>query len=112
MIVWTSSFKEISFMLRTKATKQSGEILICEERSKMHVPQAKVYSTRRVIFLCVLCDLCYRDCAGDASETALLKCCELSVGNVLEYRRQNRKVTEIPFNSTTKFQVSQLIYTK
>ena len=30
---------------------------------------------------------------------------ELSNGNVMDYRRKNKKVQEIPFNSTNKFQV-------
>lgn len=47
-----------------------------------------------------------RDCNGDASESALLKCVELSIGNVIKFREGNRKVCEIPFNSTNKYQVS------
>nr|AEH68840.1 putative Na+/K+-ATPase alpha subunit [Macrotritopus defilippi] len=47
-----------------------------------------------------------RECNGDASESALLKCVELSIGGVAEYRRRNKKVVEIPFNSTNKYQVS------
>lgn len=47
-----------------------------------------------------------RDCAGDASETAILKCMELTVGSVMDYRKKNRKVCEIPFNSTNKFHVT------
>merc|ERR1712165_356171 len=43
---------------------------------------------------------------GDASEAAILKCTELSKGNVMEYRARNKKLVEIPFNSTNKFQVS------
>merc|ERR1712115_422579 len=43
---------------------------------------------------------------GDASEAAILKCTELSKGNVMGYRDANKKVCEIPFNSTNKFQVS------
>jgi len=43
---------------------------------------------------------------GDASEAAILKCTELSHGNVMEYRNRNKKVCEIPFNSNNKFQVS------
>merc|ERR1712001_556612 len=43
---------------------------------------------------------------GDASEAAILKCTELSKGNVIEYRKRNKKVCEIPFNSTNKYQVS------
>jgi len=47
-----------------------------------------------------------RECNGDASESALLKCVELSIGHVTDYRRRNKKVCEIPFNSTNKYQVS------
>ncbi|XP_059138718.1 sodium/potassium-transporting ATPase subunit alpha-like [Physella acuta] len=47
-----------------------------------------------------------RECNGDASESALLKCVELSIGNVTEFRRRNKKIVEIPFNSTNKYQVS------
>lgn len=47
-----------------------------------------------------------RECTGDASESALLKCVELSMGNVTQWRTKNKKVCEIPFNSTNKYQVS------
>jgi len=47
-----------------------------------------------------------REVNGDASEAALLKCCELTMGKVMEYRQKNKKVCEIPFNSTNKYQVS------
>ncbi|CAF4624244.1 unnamed protein product, partial [Rotaria sp. Silwood2] len=47
-----------------------------------------------------------RECTGDASESALLKCVELSIGNVIKYRESNRKVFEIPFNPTNKYQLS------
>jgi sodium/potassium-transporting ATPase subunit alpha len=47
-----------------------------------------------------------RECNGDASESALLKCVELSIGNVTAFRKKNKKVMEIPFNSTNKYQVS------
>merc|ERR1712172_326869 len=47
-----------------------------------------------------------REVNGDASEAAILKCTELSKGNVMDYRARNKKVCEIPFNSTNKFQVS------
>lgn len=48
-----------------------------------------------------------RDVAGDASESALLKCIELSCGSVRVMRDKNKKVAEIPFNSTNKYQVSE-----
>ena len=47
-----------------------------------------------------------KECNGDASETAILKFVELSVGNVAGMRARNKKVAEIPFNSTNKYQVS------
>jgi len=47
-----------------------------------------------------------REVNGDASEAALLKCAELSLGDVMEFRNKNKKITEIPFNSTNKYQVS------
>ncbi|XP_054760297.2 sodium/potassium-transporting ATPase subunit alpha-3-like isoform X1 [Lytechinus pictus] len=47
-----------------------------------------------------------RDTTGDASESALVKCVELCMFNVTEYRKKNKKVCEIPFNSTNKYQVS------
>ncbi|VDN58909.1 unnamed protein product [Dracunculus medinensis] len=47
-----------------------------------------------------------RECTGDASEIALLKYSELTIGNISSYRARNPKLAEIPFNSTNKFQVS------
>nr|1Q3I_A Chain A, Na,K-ATPase [Sus scrofa] len=47
-----------------------------------------------------------RDTAGDASESALLKCIELSCGSVRKMRDRNPKVAEISFNSTNKYQLS------
>merc|ERR1712158_321994 len=44
-----------------------------------------------------------REVNGDAPEAALLKCCELTMGKVMEYRQKNKKVCEIPFNSTNKY---------
>ncbi|XP_062912795.1 sodium/potassium-transporting ATPase subunit alpha-3b [Mobula hypostoma] len=47
-----------------------------------------------------------REVAGDASESALLKCIELSSGSVRATRDKNKKINEIPFNSTNKYQLS------
>uniref|UniRef100_A0A8C1R7Q8 Sodium/potassium-transporting ATPase subunit alpha n=1 Tax=Cyprinus carpio TaxID=7962 RepID=A0A8C1R7Q8_CYPCA len=47
-----------------------------------------------------------RDVAGDASESALLKCIELCCGSVKEMREKYTKISEIPFNSTNKYQLS------
>lgn len=43
---------------------------------------------------------------GDASESAILKCMAIAIGDVEEYRRLNPKVCEIPFNSTNKYHVT------
>jgi sodium/potassium-transporting ATPase subunit alpha len=47
-----------------------------------------------------------REVNGDASEAAILKCTELSTGDALGYRQRHKKIMEIPFNSTNKYQVS------
>jgi len=47
-----------------------------------------------------------RDTTGDASESAILKCMEIALGSVIEYRRRNPKVCEVPFNSTNKYSVT------
>merc|ERR1712214_261051 len=47
-----------------------------------------------------------REVNGDASEAALLKCTELTTGDAMKQRAQNKKVCEVPFNSTNKYQVS------
>jgi len=47
-----------------------------------------------------------REVNGDASEAAILKCTELSTGDVMGYRKKQPKICEIPFNSTNKYQVS------
>ena len=52
-----------------------------------------------------MCPCLYRECNGDASESALLKCVELSIGRVSEFRAANKKTCEVPFNSTNKYQV-------
>ncbi|KAA0722726.1 Sodium/potassium-transporting ATPase subunit alpha-1 [Triplophysa tibetana] len=47
-----------------------------------------------------------RETAGDASESALLKCIELCCGSVNEMRDKYSNIAEIPFNSTNKYQLS------
>lgn len=47
-----------------------------------------------------------RICAGDASESAILKFTEIELGNTMDYRKRHKKVCEIPFNSTNKYQLS------
>lgn len=59
------------------------------------------------VCVCAYTRMCMlqRETAGDASESALLKCIELGCGSVRQMRARNPKVAEIPFNSTNKFQV-------
>lgn len=48
-----------------------------------------------------------RDTMGDASESAILKSMELSLGgSVCAYRHKYPKVCEIPFNSTSKYHLT------
>nr|CAD7428904.1 unnamed protein product [Timema monikensis] len=47
-----------------------------------------------------------REVNGDASESALLKFTEQYVGDVMGKRKMNKKVYEIPFNSSNKYHVS------
>jgi sodium/potassium-transporting ATPase subunit alpha len=48
-----------------------------------------------------------RDCIGDASESGILKCTEiLTSGKTLAMRDSMKKVHEVPFNSTNKYQLS------
>ena len=56
-----------------------------------------------VYFFCVF--FLHRETTGDASESALIKCVELCMYNTSEFRNKNKKVAEIPFNSTNKYQV-------
>ena len=50
-----------------------------------------------------------REVHGDASEAALLKCTELSLGDVMAFRAKHKKVAEIPFNSVNKYQVRKFV---
>lgn len=45
------------------------------------------------------------DTIGDASESAMIKFCQ-DKRDVVEYRAENEKIKEIPFNSRNKYQVS------
>lgn len=47
-----------------------------------------------------------RECTGDASESAILKCMELANGDVENFRKEYPKVCEIPFNSVNKYHLT------
>ncbi|XP_054165215.1 sodium/potassium-transporting ATPase subunit alpha-like, partial [Oppia nitens] len=51
-------------------------------------------------------DIMKRSCAGDASETAILRFMESVEGPVMDYRVRYPKVAERPFSSTYKYQFS------
>jgi len=55
-------------------------------------------------------DILMKNCQGDASESALLKAVEIAWNdagtNTKDVREKHKKVIEIPFNSTNKYQVS------
>lgn len=65
-------------------------------------------SVLQLTYLLIYLFDCYavqRVVVGDASETALLKFTELTIGNIIDYRARFKKICEVPFNSTNKFQV-------
>jgi len=47
-----------------------------------------------------------REIVGDATESAILACMENTLGAVEKFREKHKKVFDIPFNSTNKFQLS------
>ena len=51
-----------------------------------------------------------RECVGNVPESALLRFCELSFGNVAQFREKNKKVCDIPYNKTNKYKVIILIF--
>lgn len=68
--------------------------------------------------ICMLCNravfqkdppntpIMHRTIKGDASEAAILKFTESTIGDVIEYRKKYNKIFEVPFNSANKYQVS------
>jgi len=75
--------RSIAWHCLTRAAK------LCS-RARFRPDQAKVPIRRRLT-------------TGDASESALLKWLESEFGMVVEYRDRQKKVAEIPFNSTDKY---------
>ena len=43
---------------------------------------------------------------GDASESAILRSMEILVGKVEQFQENHKKIFEIPFNSSNKYQIS------
>ena len=84
-------------------------------------PSFNLYSKGRAFYFALSCtfdtstnnnniSLSLRNCQGDASESALLKAVEIAwkdeKTDTEEVRRKHKKMIEIPFNSTNKYQVS------
>ena len=46
-----------------------------------------------------------REVNGDASEAALLKCCELTMGKVMEYRAKNKKVCRLFYHISKRVSI-------
>lgn len=84
------------------------------DQEEVPIPKVQVYCCNKVLSL--LFTIFHESIAshlhlqrlvvGDASETALLKFTELTIGNIPDYRNRFKKVVEVPFNSTNKFQVT------
>jgi len=55
-----------------------------------------------MIFNLLVC----RTVNGDASESAILRFTELTLKDVETFRNKRKKIFEIPFNSTNKWQLS------
>ena len=87
-----------TFAVAARTRKVSRRPCTCPTTGKILILHKPLSQTRNDVVSC-------RECNGDASESALLKCVELSIGNVTEYRAEHAKVCEIPFNSTNKYQV-------
>lgn len=47
-----------------------------------------------------------RECVGDASEVAIFRCMEATVGQVASYRLANEKICEVQFSSSNRYQFS------
>ncbi|XP_076455702.1 sodium/potassium-transporting ATPase subunit alpha-3-like [Babylonia areolata] len=95
--IWESDTDEISKKIKFKMDDPTWQLLariamLCNRAEfklgQEHIPILK------------------RECNGDASESALMKCAEMTLGGVMKYRASHPKVVEIPFNSTNKYQVS------
>ena len=91
--------------------------MLTEQQERIHAymeRQSELRILKRVAALCNRAEfksgqanvpIMKREVNGDASEAALLKCVELAEGDILAYRAKRKKVCEIPFNSTNKYQV-------
>ena len=115
-----------SEVLRLQAAQAQGSrpadlSLQLEERGSMGkaLHESGSFTWQAMARICCLCSraefkpgqdhlpVLKRDTIGDASESAILKCMELSIGgSVNTYRRKYPKVCEIPFNSTSKYHLT------
>jgi len=86
-----------------------------QENSKKHLANLSYQRLMRCVTLCNRAafkpdqdhlPILQRETIADASESALFKYSEVVYGGAAEYRVNNTKVCEIPFNSTNKYQLS------
>ncbi|XP_076144059.1 sodium/potassium-transporting ATPase subunit alpha-1-like isoform X2 [Alosa pseudoharengus] len=86
---------------------QSGASFDCSSAT-WHALARVAGLCNRAVFLADQSDVpvMKRGTAGDASESALLKCIEIHCGPVSAMRERFPKMAEIPFNSTNKYQLS------
>ncbi|OTF82492.1 hypothetical protein BLA29_001405 [Euroglyphus maynei] len=91
-----------------------GEMFCLDEEENEHIKQRLDWlSLKRCAMLCSRAEFLddnpiikNRKTLGDASETAIMKFLEESIGPVEQYRQLYPKLAEKPFNSTTKYQYS------
>merc|ERR1712147_362343 len=90
----------------TTEDQSGGNINYKEDKTWRNLGRIAALCNRAVFLAGENGPILKRETAGDASESALLKCCEMMLGNVESIRASNPKVVEIPFNSTNKWQLS------
>jgi len=90
----------------TTEDQSGGDIDYKDDESWRNLGRIAALCNRAVFLAGETGPILKRETAGDASESALLKCCEMMVGNVESIRAKSPKICEIPFNSTNKWQLS------
>lgn len=108
-----------SSLINTKTIQDLSLQLEGRGLSKNQMHESSSFTWQAMARICCLCSraefkpgqdhlpVLKRDTIGDASESAILKCMELSIGgSVNAYRHKYPKVCEIPFNSTSKYHLT------
>lgn len=90
---WRIYFAAQNFECQSPSLKDIMRIGALCNRAKFHPNQEAIAINMRKV-------------SGDASESAILRFLNLVSGDISWWREQNTVVAEIPFNSTSKYQVS------